>query len=199
MERFLEAMTAEAHRQSTALRADARAEAERLRQRARMETDRQRGDALQALERKHALLEAQVRDRAAAEAARKTFAMHSGLVREVLDNVADRIMQWSREPDFAPVLLRLLQEALDMTESTDALTVRAPERHADAVHAFLQELNRHNIQTAFENAPDDGVLVETRDGSLVISNTLTQRLRQREAAASALAYRRLFQPGASQP
>ncbi len=192
MERFLDAMSAEVRRQCTTLREEAHAEADRLRLGAQHAAVEKRRDAIGALERKHALLESQLRDQAEADAARNTFAMYSNLVQEVLAAAANRLMQTAAEPSFISVLLQLLAESLNMADIADDIVVHVREEFADKVRQFLQERACHNVRLCTEGAPPDGVIVETTDGNVKIYNTLTQRLQQQQSAAKALVYRRLF-------
>lgn len=191
-EHLMQAMTAEAEAQCAAVLDAARAGAEALEAAARNAAEERRRTALDALSRQNAVLEAQARDRAEAEAARNAFSVQDRLVREAMDLAGGLLAEKARTDGFGDVLEKLATEALALAEPGCPVTVRVPARHAGRAAAALRGANRADARVASDDAPQDGVVIEADDGSFRISNTLSMRLMQRAPEAHTLAHLRFF-------
>ncbi len=191
-ERFLEAMTAETRRQCAAIiEAAQNTAAERI-DAANAAVAERRREALETLAARHARLEAQTRDQATADASRNTFMVRNILVNECIAAAHERLIKIAESPDFAGIILLLLQESLQFADEPVPVTVRVPARFEDAVKAFLNGNGLHDVQVVSQDAPVDGVVIQADDGSFRVYNTLALRLKQNVKKASALAYRRFF-------
>jgi vacuolar-type H+-ATPase subunit E/Vma4 len=191
-ERFLEAMTGEARRQCASIvDASRNGAAERIAA-AHTAAAERRKQAVEALACRHAGLEAQMRDQAAAEASRNSFMTRHTLVQESVAAAHERLNQMAEHPDFAETILVLLQESLRLADDAIPIIIQVPDLFQSTVKEFLNRSGINDAQVVSQDTPVDGVIVLAKDGSFRISNTLTLRLKQNAQKASALAYQRFF-------
>jgi vacuolar-type H+-ATPase subunit E/Vma4 len=135
--------------------------------------------------------EARLRAQAQAELAGRS--MQQQVVDDLLNQTEGELSRLADTVEFVPLLGVLLAEALADVE--DVGLVKAPPDHVERVREWLTERGLDGARVEGEPGLSDGVVVEDRERTLRVTNTLSRRLATLWPQARKHCHDRLFGDG----
>ena len=119
--------------------------------------------------------------------------MEQQVVNELPKRAEDELSRLADAAEFVPMLEALLTEALAVVE--DVGVIKVPPNHLERVREWLVARGLNGARVEGMPGLSDGVVVEDRERTLRVTNTLSQRLANLWPQARKLCHDRLFGGG----
>lgn len=191
---LLDAMAEDAKRRVDAIRSEAQHKADAIVEEARHEAVERAEDARESFRAQHVQQEVEQKARAHAQVEREDNAIRLTIIEETLALAKREIETMIGAPEFDGVIDALLDEAVGLIEKP--ATVLVPVPHAERCRRRLEEHPAAPIHVEATADLDDGVVVENRQRTIRVTNTLSERFERALPEARKRCLARLFQDDA---
>jgi len=189
-QRLLDAMTQLAAEEREACFAEARREIDAVLEQAHRKATERRERALMAAREELERAKRQQRVRAEAAAQREALSIREAVAEDVLATVKESIEALASSPHFTETLEALLAEIAP--EAAPGGRVLAPPEHVETCKQWLANHGLAACEVVPTHDLKDGVVLESADRTVRITNTLSERFARREREARRLCMKTLF-------